>query len=123
MDINEKLKRLKKEDFIWIIYIFIVIFALYANNESRMYLKTNNRKYNKQEKKINILVFFIAFFIYLYFVLLLTKDLSNMEQNFNNPKYRDTCFRLIAALLFLIGGSIYLYVEVKGATTDEVGLL
>ena len=30
-DISRRLKRLRNEDIIWIIYFFIVVFALYSN--------------------------------------------------------------------------------------------
>ena len=37
-DISKKLKRLRNEDFIWIVYFFIVVFALYSNKLDRDYL-------------------------------------------------------------------------------------
>ena len=111
-DISKKLKRLRNEDFIWIVYFFIVVFALYSNKLDRDYiLKKDNEAY-KKEKYINITIFFIAFFIYLYFLLLLTEDLGSMEKNFNDPAYRSTFIQLIAAILFLIGGAIYLINEI-----------
>ena len=111
-DINKKLKRLRNEDFIWIVYFFIVVFALYSNKLDRDYLLKKDNEAYKREKYINITIFFIAFFIYLYFLLLLTEDLGSMEKNFNDPAYRSTFIQLIAAILFLIGGAIYLINEI-----------
>lgn len=123
-DISRKLKRLKNEDIIWIIYFFIVVFALYSNKLDRDYLLNHDNSAYKSEKYINIGIFFVTFFIYLYFVLLLTEDLSNMERNFNNEDYRSTFIQLIAALLFLIGGSIYLINEIVRKDDDlDVGLI
>lgn len=123
-DISKKLKRLKNEDIIWIIYFFIVVFALYSNKLDRDYLLNHDNSAYKSEKYINIGIFFVTFFIYLYFVLLLTEDLSNMERNFNNDNYRSTFIQLIAALLFLIGGSIYLINEIVRKDDDlDVGLI
>ena len=123
-DISRKLKRLKNEDIIWIIYFFIVVFALYSNKLDRDYLLNHDNSAYKSEKYINISIFFVTFFIYLYFVLLLTEDLSNMERNFNNDNYRSTFIQLIAALLFLIGGSIYLINEIVRKDDDlDVGLI
>ena len=123
-DISKKLKRLRNEDFIWIVYFFIVVFALYSNKLDRDYiLKKDNEAY-KREKYINITIFFIAFFIYLYFLLLLTEDLGSMEKNFNDPVYRSTFIQLIAAILFLIGGSIYLINEItRKDDALDVGLI
>ena len=95
-DVEKKLKRLKNEDIIWIIYFFIVVFALYSNKLDRDYLLKKDRDAYKREKSINITIFFIAFFIYLYFLLLLTEDLGNMEKNFDDPNYRSTFIQLIA---------------------------
>ncbi len=123
MDILNRLKRLKTEDFIWIIYFFIAAFAIISNAFEKDYIKTNNITSFRKSKNINIVLFFIAFFIYLYFVLLFTKDLSNMERNFNNPKYRNTFLQLIASLLFLIGGAIYLIQEVISYDNTEIGFI
>lgn len=112
-DLNDKLKRLRNEDLIWIIYFFIVVFAIYSNKLDRDYLTNHNPVSYKREKIINVTIFFISFFIYLYFVLLLTKDIGKMEANFSDPQYRSTFIQLIAALLFLIGGAIYLINEIS----------
>ena len=44
-----------------------------------------------------------------------------MERNFNNAKYRNTFLQLIAALLFLVGGAIYLMQEILTNEVDEIG--
>ena len=121
-DISKKLKRLRNEDFIWIVYFFIVVFALYSNKLDRDYLLKKDNEAYKREKYITI--FFIAFFIYLYFLLLLTEDLGSMEKNFNDPVYRSTFIQLIAAILFLIGGAIYLINEItRKDDALDVGLI
>ncbi|MBS5862997.1 MAG: hypothetical protein KIC76_06325 [Firmicutes bacterium] len=123
-DVEKKLKRLKNEDIIWIIYFFIVVFALYSNKLDRDYLLKKDKDAYKREKSINITIFFIAFFIYLYFLLLLTEDLGNMEKNFDDPNYRSTFIQLIAAILFLIGGAIYLINEItRKDDALDVGLI
>ncbi len=123
-DVEKKLKRLKNEDIIWIVYFFIVVFALYSNKLDRDYLLKKDKEAYKREKSINITIFFVAFFIYLYFLLLLTEDLGNMEKNFDDPNYRSTFIQLIAAILFLIGGAIYLINEITRKDDDlDVGLI
>lgn len=123
MNVLNRLKRLKTEDFIWIIYFFIVAFAILSNAYEKEYILNNNYPAYKKSKTINIVLFFVAFFIYLYFVLLFTKDLSSMEKNFSNFKYRNTFLQLIAALLFLIGGAIYLIQEVISYDSEEIGFI
>ena len=123
MDILNRLKMLRTEDFIWITYFFIAAFAIFSNAFERDYVKTNNISSYKKSKTINIIIFFVAFFIYLYFVLLFTTELNNMEKKFNNKKYRNTFLQLIAAILFLIGGAIYLFQEISSYDVDEIGFI
>ena len=97
---------------------------MYSNKLDRDYLLKHDNSAYKSEKYVNISIFFVTFFIYLYFVLLLTEDLSNMERNFNNDNYRSTFIQLIAAILFLCGGSIYLINEIVRKDDDlDVGLI
>ncbi len=123
MDVFARLKRLKNEDFIWIIYFFIAAFAIFSNKLEREYVLNNSNVAYKKSKTINIILFLVAFFIYLYFVLLFTQDLNNMEKNFNNEKYRNTFLQLIAALLFLIGGIIYLVEAISERDIEEIGFI
>lgn len=106
-------------------YIFFYcVFALYSNKLDRDYLLKKDKEAYKREKSINITIFFIAFFIYLYFLLLLTEDLGNMEKNFDDPNYRSAFIQLIAAILFLIGGAIYLINEItRKDDALDVGLI
>ena len=50
-------------------------------------------------------------------------DLSKIPQNFNNPRYKNTFIRLIAATLFLFGGTLYLYQEINYDETNEIGFI
>ncbi len=121
MDINEKLKKLKIEDFIWIIYFFIAAGALYSNYDERIYLYTHNKKAYEAKKIINTTIFVIALLIYIYFVYLNIEEVK--KTNYYNPNYPLKEAQLVAALLFLIGGIIYLVAEVKEVLPDEVALI
>ena len=123
MDIREKLQKLKIEDFIWIVYFFIAAAALYSNKDEREYLLYNNQKAYREKKNINITIFIIALIIYIYFVLNTVEDLSRMPRNFQNPEFVNRYAQLVAALLFLVGGIIYLVVEVKDPVPGEVSIL
>ena len=123
MDVYNRLNKLNNENIIWIIYFFIASFALLANYYEKDYVLNKSKDSYGKQKAIHIAIFLIAFFIYLYFVLTITKDLNNMEKNFNNSDYRNTFLKLIAALLFLIGGAIYLVQEVSTNEFDEIGFV
>lgn len=123
MDVFNRLNKLNNENIIWIIYFFIAAFALLANYYEKDYVLNKNKDSYGKQKAIHIAIFLIAFFIYLYFVLTITNDLNNMEKNFNNNNYRNTFLKLIAALLFLIGGAIYLVQEASTNELDEIGFV
>ena len=122
-NINEKLRKLRIEDFIWIVYFFIAAAALYSNKDERDYLLYNNKKAYHEKKTINITIFVIALIIYIYFVLNTTEDLAKIPQNFNNQAYVDRFAQLVAALLFLAGGIIYLIVEIRDPEPGEISII
>ena len=123
MNIGVKLQRLNEEDFIWIVYFFIIIAALYSNHLEREYYEKHDKSAFPKQKTINIIILSIAFFIYLYFLLTLTEDLGSMEKNFNNPTYVQTFAKLIGAILFLVAGAIYVITEIFAQEPDEIGVI
>ena len=42
-EVNNKISQLNVEDFIWIIYLLIIIMSYYANYLERNYYLTNNK--------------------------------------------------------------------------------
>ena len=111
---EQKLEYLETENLIWIIYIFIAIFAIVSNYLEKRYYLFHSYKDKEKYKYINITIFIVALLIYLYFLYL---DISNKRKN----KYSN--IHTLAALLFFIGGAIYLYVECKTFNEeDEVAI-
>lgn len=123
MNIGVKLNRLNQEDFIWIIYAFIVLAALYSNNLERDYYTKHEKKAFYKQKAINVTILVIAFFIYLYFVIIITDDLNHMEKNFQNKDYLINLARLVGAILFLVGGAIQVVIEAIQSEPDEIGFI
>ena len=116
------LEELKIEDWIWIIYLFITIFALISNIFERDFIIYKNKLSQKAYKTINIAIFIIVFFIYFYFVLLTYKRLKSID---NKITYKDMIIKnanFIAACLFLIGGLLYLFTELISTTDFDVNL-
>ena len=52
--LNEKLKELSIENIIWLVYIFIAIFALISNYYESKYYYTNNIEDRKKQRYILI---------------------------------------------------------------------
>ena len=113
-DINETLNELKIEDYVWIIYIFLAIFALISNYYEKNYTVTKNKDARKNFRTINTTIFIITFFIYLYFVLLNYKEIKKLGAN-ASPKRVFWA----NAVLFLIAGIISLLISIFGEDEDD----
>lgn len=120
--LKEELKELKIEDFIWVIYIFIAIFAIVSNRYEREYDLKHNKKDAKVFRTINTDIFIITFFIYLYFLYINYKRIKALNPNSTLKEIISTNSSFIAACLFLIGGVISLLVSIYGLPEDEVTL-
>ncbi len=118
MNIGIKLQRLKEEDLIWVIYFFIALFAIISDAYERNFLLTKNPKSQKKFKTINIAIFIVALFIYVYFVLVNYEDVKTLRQNASKKEVLNQHLSLVVTLLFLVGGAISLYVELTGDAPD-----
>lgn len=120
--IGVKLQRLNTEDLIWVVYLFIAIAAIISDSYERNFLLTNNPTSQKKYKTINITIFCVALFIYVYFVFINYQDVSTLKKDLSKKEVLNKHLALISALLFLIGGAIALYVELSSNTPEDIGL-
>lgn len=119
-DISENLKELEIEDFIWIISLFSACFALLSNKLEKDYLYTHNLSKEKEYKTINIALLVIAFFIYLYFMMLNYKRIKNSTyQSFKQMRINNANF--LAATLIVLATIIYIMTSIL--STNELEIL
>lgn len=122
--VNEQLSNLKIEDLIWIIYFFLALASIISNEYERSSLIKRNQRFNQTSKKINVTIFIITFFIYLYFVYINWRDIEKIKKGVSNSRnILISQARLIAALLFLVGGTIYLITELQSSNEEEIGFI
>ena len=119
MNIGIKLQRIKTEDFIWTIYFFIALASLISDSIERDYILTNNPKNKKIFKTINISVLTVAFFIYLYFLLINYDNVKNLRRNATKKEVLASHLALIGSILFLVGGISTLISEINRDTEDD----
>ena len=106
------LKKIKNEDYIWIINFIIVLLALLSNRIEEDYIINNNLNSQKIYKTINITILIVLFFIYGY---LAYTRLENFNKDKNICPKKELIIdesNLIAAVLILIGAFIYLIDEI-----------
>ena len=124
MNIGIKLQRISEENFIWVVYFFIIIAALLSNAYEKYFLETGDYCKQKIFKTLNITIFCVAFFIYLYFVLISYENVQELRESSNKKEVTSAHVQLIASLLFLVAGGLALYAELNREDPDtDIGVV
>lgn len=67
-ELLNELKRLKFEDFLWIIFAVLCIMNVYGDYFDKEYSITNNKTFQIRSNNIFEITLIVTFFIYLYFL-------------------------------------------------------
>lgn len=113
MDIDDKLRQLNIEDFIWIIYIGIIALSFYSNSLERRYFVFNDLESKDKYRKIIILIFSILVIVYLYFLKDAWDSVKGLSFNDSYEKRRLVYLSFIGSLLIAVSGFIFLYIAFK----------
>lgn len=117
-ELNDKLKEIDTENFIWIIYIGIIILSWYANSLEKKYYIFNDNTAKDKYREINIFVFSILFLIYLYFTITNYDDIKKLNKNDSDKKKFLTYYSFIGTVLVLISGFIFLSIAITDKNLD-----
>ncbi len=117
-ELNRRLKQLKVEDFIWIIYIGIIIFSLYSNTFERKFFLYNDLKSKETYRKITIGIFVILVIVYAYFLKDSLEDVKNIKPYDSKEKRNLTRISFLGSLLIFISGIIFLYIAIRDENID-----
>lgn len=117
-ELQEKLKELKIEEFIWIIYIGIIIFSFYSNSLERKYFVYNDLESKEKYRETLIIIFSILIVIYLYFLKDAWEDVKNIKPCELQEKKNLIYLSFIGSLLIAISGFIFLYIAFKDENVD-----
>lgn len=110
---EERLKQIEKENYVWIIYIFLIILCFISNYYEKNYFLTNNQISKEKYRNILIFIFSVALLVYTYFLYDSYKDHKNLSI-YNNKKKKDfTKYSLIGSILIFIAGAIFLYIAIN----------
>ena len=114
-NLKEKLDELKIEDYIWLIYIGIILLSWYSNSLERKYFVYNDNEIKKKYRIIMVIIFSVLVVVYLYFLKDSYKSFKNINP-FDPKKKKDLLFlSFLSSFLIFISGIIFLYI----ALTDE----
>lgn len=111
--LNKKLKQLKIEDFIWIIYIGIIFMSWYANSLEKKYFIYNDLVSREKYRKMMIFIFSILIVIYFYFLKDSYDDVKNINPCESDEIKNLTFLSYIGSLLIFVSGLIFLYIAIK----------
>ena len=117
-EVKKRLKTLKIEDIIWLIYIGIIIASWYSNNLERDYFINRNNQSKEKYRKIIITIFIILIICYLYFLNESYQDIKNLKNNETTTKKNLVSLSFIGSLLVTISGFIFLYIAIKDEKLD-----
>lgn len=120
----DKLKDIKTENYIWLIYIGIIILSFYANSKEKEYILYNDFKSKKEYQNLLITIFSILLVIYYYFAKDSYDDLINLDENETDKKKFLTLLSFIGSALILISGIIFLGIAIVDDNIDvEIALI
>lgn len=118
IELNEKLKQLKIEDYIWIIYIGIIFLSWYSNSLERKYFIYNDKKSKEKYRQTLIIIFSILIVVYLYFFKDSIDSIRSLKASDNEQKKNLTYLSFLGSLLIAISGFIFLYIAFKDESID-----
>jgi len=109
-ELQNRISQLNIEDFIWIIYLLIIILSFYSNSLERNYLLTNNEKNKNRYQKVMIIIFSILIVVYIYFLKNSVDDLNNLKPTDSEKKKNLIKLSFLGSLFIAISGFIFLYI-------------
>ena len=112
-EIEDKLRQLRIEDFIWVIYIGIIALSYYSNFLERRYYVFNDFKSKEKYRKNIILIFSILLIVYFYFLYDSYDSVKDLKVYDTEKKKRLINLSFLASLLIFISGTIFLYIAVS----------
>ena len=118
---NEDLSRLKDikiENYIWIIYIGIIVLSWYANSKEKDFIINKNENSKKEYQALMILFFTILLFIYYYFTIDSYDDVKEFTPLDSKKKIILRYASFVGSFLILISGIIFLIIAILDDNID-----
>lgn len=115
---EDRLEDIKIENYIWIIYIGIIILSWYSNSKEKKYLLYNDEQSKKEYQNLIILIFTILVIIYYYFAKSSYEDYKELNYSDSEKKKNLQLASLIGSVLILISGIIFLIIAIIDEDID-----
>ena len=117
-EVKNRIAELNIEDFIWIIYLLIIIMSFYSNHLERKYFLSNDNNYKERYRKIVVIIFSILLVVYVYFLQDSFKSLQELKVTDSKKKKELVVLSFLGSLFIAISGFIFLYIAVVDENLD-----
>lgn len=112
------LRKIKIEEYIWVVYLVIIGLSFYSNYIEKIYYTTNNICTKEKYRKLTILIFSIALLVYIYFFVDGYQDFKKLNNCDSPRKIFFNKASLTASTLILISGIIFLIIAIYDTELD-----
>lgn len=112
-DLEERLKQIKIENYIWVVYIALIIICFISNHYEKNYFLYNDIISKEKYRKLLILIFTIALIVYTYYLYDSYKAYKDLNENDSNKKKQCTKYSLLGSFLIFIAGLIFLIIAIN----------
>ena len=109
----DKLKELRFEEMVWILYIGIIIFSFYSNSLEKHFFCYHDISSKEKYQRSLILIFSILIIVYLSFFKSSYEDILNLSDKDTSKKKKLVWLSFLASFLITISGVIYLYISLQ----------
>lgn len=108
--VENKLKQLKAEDKIWLIYIGIIFLSWFANSLERKYYVFNDQISKEKYRKVMIFIFSVLIIVYFYFLKSSLTDIKNIKPTDSGRKKTLVYLSFFGSFFILVSGLIFLFI-------------
>lgn len=109
---NKIIEEIQTENFIWVVYLFIIGVSFLANSFEIDYYKTGDKNSKEKYRLLNIFVFSVALIIYFYFFKGNYKNVQTLNCHDSKSKILFNELNYMASILIVIAGAILLYIAI-----------
>ena len=117
-DVESRLKEIKIEDFIWVIYLGIILLSYISNGYEKNYILYGRENDKNKYRNIIIGIFSILLIVYTYFLIDSYSSVKNLNKNDTDKKKLLTVLSFIASMLIFISGIVFLYIAFSDEDLD-----
>ena len=115
---EDRLKDIEIENFVWIIYIGIILLSYYANDLEKKFIIYNDETSKKEYQNLMIIIFSILLVVQYYFTKESYIDILELNSNDTEKKKTLTYASFIGSFLILISGIIFLGIAITDDNLD-----